>query len=338
MEPPSPSSPVVQPAVRSWSGRSLGGETLFRVCAALLPWVGSRGAWVGSWIIAAGFLLAGRRAQYGLPSFWRRLRPGISRPGLAWRLWRHYASFGRILCDRLLGALRPDRFAIDQTGAAPQIHQAVAERRGCILLSAHLGAWELSETWMRMVTGDSRACVVMQRGELPGVQSFVDRHLRSDGVEVIDPRDGIGASLAVARALADGRVVCMLGDRVAPGQAAAEAPFLGRDARFPTGPFHAAVVSGAPIFVCFMVKTGLRSYRVEVDAPWQLGPSPRGSSRDAVVAAAVRRWAQRLERQARAYPFQWHNFFDFWRPAPANPAGPATPAVEPAAPLASVAR
>ena len=300
------------PKTQAWTGRSLGGEMLFRVCAFLLPYVGAPGAWVGSFLIGGGFLACGGRWQYGIIDYWRRLRPTLQGPAMALRCWRHYASFGRILCDRLLVYLNPERYRLEYVNGEP-LRQVLREQRGCILLSAHVGNWELSGFWLKNLASSERPVfLVMVRDDLPRVQSFVDSRMRGSHITVIDPHDGLAASLAVARALSDGHPVCMLGDRVFGGQAWGEADFLGGRSRFPLGPFQTAAITGVPIFVSFLVKTGTRSYRLEIDNPWRLGNPPRGAARDAVVRRAVQRWARRLELQVRRYPFQWHNFFAFW--------------------------
>ena len=53
------------------------------------------------------------------------------------------------------------------------------------------------------------------------------------------------ASLEMIRALREGAVLAVHGDRPIGGQVIA-VPFLGREARFPVGPFLLAAVSGAP--------------------------------------------------------------------------------------------
>ena len=297
---------------QGWSGKTLGGNALFSICAGILPWVGVRGAWVGSWIIAAGFLAVGGRNLFGMAAYWRRMRhhPGWLRVRIL--CLRQFASFGRILCDRLLVAQRPQDFEFSYENGEILRH-AVTQGKGCILLSAHVGNWELSGHWLKHLTDAGKpAYLVMVPGDIPLVQKHVDRHMRGGHLVVIDPRDGLSAALAIRQALLGGHAVCMLGDRVFGNQPATTARFLGGQSRFPLGPFQAAALSGAPIVACFLVKTGLTSYRFEIDRPWHLTLPGRGPGRDRVLAAAVGRWAKRLELQARRYPFQWHNFFDYW--------------------------
>jgi predicted LPLAT superfamily acyltransferase len=289
----------------------LGGAILFKTCAWLLRYVGDAGALIGSYLIAAGFLLAGGRTQYGMHAYWRRVRPHAGVLVHFMLMYRQYASFGRILCDRQLIYLFPESFRFTYRGGE-RIHAAVRDPRGCILLAAHLGNWELSSFRLRQIV-ERRVNLVMIRDDIPEVQQYVDSRMRGDRVTVIDPRDAIGASLAIFAALGRSETVCMLGDRTYGNQPVAKAAFLGSPARFPVGPFHAAAITGAPILIAFLVKTGARQYRLEVDEPWQITLPPRGPARTAELQRLVQLWAARLESQVRRFPLQWHNFFDFWQ-------------------------
>lgn len=305
---------ITAPAARrqSWRGRTLGGAALFRLCLAALPLAGARGAWLVAWIIAAGFMAVGGRRQFGMLSWWRRLRP---RAGtlVHWMLaYRQFASFGRIMCDRFLAWNRPQDFQVEVLGI-DGLREVRRRRQGCILISAHVGNWEMSSFWLHTIAGDvGKVHVVMVRDDVEFVQNIADQRLRGDFTHVIDPRDGIGASLAITAALQAGDMVCMLADRVFGEQPAVEVDFMGGRVRLPIGPFHTAMMTGAPIMVGFLVKTGMRRYLVQVDAPWHVRLPARRGDRSAVVQAAVQRWAKRLELQARRYPQQWHNFYEYW--------------------------
>jgi len=315
-------------AATVWSGKTIGGWWLFPLCARLLPLVGAAGAWILAWPIAAGFLLVGGRRQFGMASYWCRRRPGAGCATRIMLLWRHFHSYGLILCDRLLIHHRPSDFTFDH-GDHELRDRVIGGPSGCILLAAHVGNWEVSGLRLSQILS-KRLHVVMVRNDIPSVQSFSDQRMRGEQMSVIDPRDALGASLAIHAALAKGEAVCMLGDRVVPGQPWVEVDFCGGRARFPVGPFHVAAVTGAPIVVCFLMKAGLRRYRIEVDQPWLVPLKPRGQARQAELQLAAQRWATRLERQVRRYPLQWHNFYEFWLPGtsgkPSRRRAPPSPA------------
>lgn len=298
---------------KQWDGRSRGGIVFFRLCTFLVPLVGTFGVRLGSYVIATGFMLAGGRFQYGSLQYFRRLAPRAGTLVLWMRAWRRYASFGRILCDRLLAQIDGQRFRFVYSD--PELlRRTVTGNTGCILLAAHIGNWELSGYRLtRLASG--MVNVVMVRGDEGPIQDMVDRAMRNDKVRVIDPRDPLGASLAIHAALQRGEVVCMLGDRVFGEQPWCEVDFLGTPARLPIGPFHAAAITGAPIVVCFLMKRGPREYYLDIAEPWYITAPGRGAERRQALQQAAQTWARRLEAQVRMYPMQWHNFYDYWQDA-----------------------
>ncbi len=326
---------MATPPAAGWTGRSRGGRCsvwVFHAAVLLLPIVGLVGAWLGSWVIAAAFLAVGGRRQFGIITYWRRHRPRMSRWTCAMTLWRHYASFGRILCDRMLFFLRPERYRLSHAGIEAPIAM-MARGQGFIFISAHLGNWEVAPLLLRRGLDEAGARapkavhVVMVRNEHPAVQRFADSRLRAGPVQAIDPREPVAAAVAVSGAIGRGEVVCMLGDRVMGDQPFVVVPFLGRLAKVPVGPFQTALVTGAPIVPAFLVKTGWRGYHLQIDAPWFVRAASRADRRRAIEAAA-RRWARRLELEVRRRPFQWHNFFPYFVDAAGGPADLHRPATD----------
>lgn len=293
-----------------WSGRTRGGARLVTFCLALLPYTGARAVRILSYLIATVFLMIGGRRQYGSLQYWRQIAPHAGPIVHGFRTWRRYASFGRILCDRYLAHLRPHTFHYTYNNA-DLLRRSVGQGKGVILLAAHIGNWELSGHRLHNISS-GRIHLVMLQGDNPVVQKFVDDRMREQGVTIINPRDGIGASLAIHAALQRSEVVCMLGDRAHGGQPAVTVRFFGRPARFPIGPFQAAALTGAPIVMCFLNATGDRTYHLTIEPPWTVTIPGRGPARQVALQKAVQAWATRLEQQVRRYPLQWHNFYDFW--------------------------
>ena len=80
---------------------------------------------------------------------------------------------------------------------------------------------------------------------------------RSGGPQfrIIDVGRDVLASLEMVRALRDGALLAVHGDRPIGGHVIA-VPFLGREARFPVGPFLLAAVTGAPLIATFSLQVG----------------------------------------------------------------------------------
>lgn len=295
----------MSPATKRWSGRSVGGAWLLVPGLWLLRRLGLRGSLICSVPIATLLLLVAGPARAATIDYWRRLQPQAG-GDRHWALAiRHWSSFGRVLCDRLLAYTDPN-LVVDFSGRDAERLQRAVAAGGCMLLSAHVGNWELAGRMLsRLPT--KQVHLVVAGGDSPQVRAVVDAAMGDVGdraPSIIDPRRGLQATFAIRNALANGEIVCMLGDRVLPEAPHARVPFLGSLADLPSGPLRLAATCQAPLLACFLLKSSRRSYRIKVVGPLYLSGRPG----PATVAA----WGRLLERVVRAAPDQWHNFYRFW--------------------------
>lgn len=290
----------------TWRGRSHGGG----LGTALITWVIRLGGRDLCYVILLGpslwLWLRDRPARRASLDYWRRL--GARHPG--WASLRHFWTFARTLADRVIAVQHPAALRYDQSGME-HLAAGLAHPGGRILLSAHLGSFELAARWVGERTG-ARLHLVMFDSEDPAVQAQLHRAMGDRPYQVIDLNDAEGAGFAIASALGQGETCCMLGDRAAASQAGnIVVPFLGGQAAFPSGPFIAAAATGAVIVPTFCVRTGWATWRCEADQPFSvdLGPRPERQARLRDYVAA---WAARLEARVRRHPYGWNNYYDFW--------------------------
>ena len=192
------------------------------------------------------------------------------------------------------------------------------ERRG--LLTAHVGNWELAAGLLTGDVGDQLA-IVAYEGERAAIAEFMKRAGGGHPLRIIDVGRDFLASLEMIRALREGTLLAVQGDRALSGETV-RIPFLGREARFPVGPFMLAAVSGAPLIATFSLQVGPAAYRFFANQPLRLSFTP-GQSREAQLRVWVEQYVDQLESLVRRYPYQWFNFYDFWDAAP-PPASPRT--------------
>lgn len=295
-----------------WSGASRGGRLGNLFYVQLIRWGGlSLAPFFLFWTSLYFLLFAapeGRRHSFALA---RRLGLGRS-AAQRWRFaFRHFFTFGTLLLDRIailngLGARYEFRFEREE-----EIVRALARGQGVILVTAHLGNWEvmghLLERLGRPVT------LVMYDGVAPALRRTLDRLSEGRSFRVLYT-DGSPASAAgIIAALRRGEIVGMMGDRVLRGRAVA-VDFCGARASFPVAPYVVAVASGAPLLYVVAVRTGRKRY--------DLSATPTGAftyadrrDKDADHARWAREFARELEAHLRAHPHQWGNFFDFWQPS-----------------------
>jgi predicted LPLAT superfamily acyltransferase len=290
----------------SWSAQQERGGALATGAAVWLALHGGR--IVGTplvWAGAAWFMLTSGAARRASVDYVRRV---LGRPARLTDVARHFHSFGVAVLDRvlLLGG-RHDRFEIETHGL-DQMRALLAAGRGCILLGAHLGSFEV----LRAVGRDSPMPVwaLMHRRNHGALTRLLDRlapDVRQRVLEIGDTASMIRARECVER----GEIVGILADRAPPGQRMVSVPFLGQPALFPSGPFVLAGMLGAPVVLFHAVRTGHRRYSVTF-SPFMDRVMLRRASRAADLHDVVARYAVALGEACRAHPYQWFNFFPFW--------------------------
>lgn len=224
-------------------------------------------------------------------------------------LYRHFYAFGMNLVDRFsFLILRRSPFSYTTVGEEI-IQDAVNEGNGVILLSAHLGNWEIAGNLLRDRLGVPLNVVLLD-AEREALQRVYQPALDNRRFRVITITPGAPDSMVdiVAR-LRKNEIVCLLGDRLL-GDRAIRVPFLGAPARFPFGPFAVAALTSAPIVPVFTLKTGLRHYTFVGHDPIRIPPGR--SEREQAIRDGVTAYARLLEDTVRAHPLQWYNFYDFW--------------------------
>jgi KDO2-lipid IV(A) lauroyltransferase len=157
--------------------------------------------------------------------------------------------------------------------------------------------------------------VLAQEGGDPRFNRVRDEARRRRAIEILwtgaEEGGTAGALVAALARLRENRVVALLADRPTGDPRALErVPFLGREARFPTGAAALARAAGAPILPAFVLldERTLR-YRAVIEPPIE---APRTADRAADHRAATEAWVRVLERWVRAYPEQWYNFYPYW--------------------------
>ncbi len=178
--------------------------------------------------------------------------------------------------------------------------------KGVVLLTAHLGNWEVGGLMLAEVKQPIH--VVLVPDLFAGVERVRRRmHARAGVTEIPVDRTFL-PTLSVLRALDRNGIVAMQGDRDFDNTGIA-APFFGREAYFPRGPFRVAMATGAVVLPAFIVSVPGGRYRAIIEEPI---PIEDAGDRDAALRRNVARYIAVLERYVGKYPEQWYCFYPFW--------------------------
>jgi KDO2-lipid IV(A) lauroyltransferase len=182
------------------------------------------------------------------------------------------------------------------------LDEAARAGRGLVVLTAHVGNWELAGRLLARHGARPTHVVVAAEAD-PAVERF----LRGGTAPVrFVTRTVPTASLSLVTALRRGEIVALQGDRALGTRGDVLQPFFGAPAAFPLGPFVLARAAGAPVMPAFCLLAADRRYRIVVGSPSIVEPGGE--------VAALARWVATLEDVVRRYPAQWFNFFDVWSP------------------------
>jgi len=302
-------------APERWTGQSRGGLFGHWFFLQLTRFFGVRPAYLVVYPVSLYFLFAASAARNASRQFLDRALGQTHGLGRLVRTYRHFLSFARTMVDRALLATRgKDVFRCEEIGL-DYIRASAAEGRGAILLTAHLGNWDLAAGLLDGQVAE-KLTIVAFRGERERLAKFLEKNLHHSP-QIIEVGTGPLASLEMVHALRDGGVLAVQGDRPIDKNIV-KIPFLGRDAPFPVGPFMLAAVTGAPVIATFSIQVAPASYRFLAQPPMRVAFT-NGQDREVQLRTWAQSYVGKLEQLAREHPYQWFNFYDFWDSQPGGP-------------------
>ena len=192
-----------------------------------------------------------------------------------------------------------------------ELHRPLEQGKGVILMTAHLGNWEVLAA---RATQELPVSVIIRPNSNPGVQAHIDAERAAIGMKTISKYDGGRLAL---RALRDNRLLAIMPDQHA-GPEGLLLPMFGQPTKMVTAVGRIALLSGAPVLPVFGVRRRpwLRRGRIDVviRPSWYVTHTGRdAASRDAAVEASTIRGITELEHIMTAYPDQWLWLHRRWR-------------------------
>jgi len=278
----------------------------------LMTWISLRLGRRLARVVLAGislyFLLFAPSAKAAVRAYLRR---ALGRPARLADLFRHFHGFASCIHDRVF--LLNDRFDLFQVEVEGEavIRDVLASGRGAFLMGAHMGSFEVARAIGRRQPG-LRVGMLMYPENARKLNAAL-AEINPAAVRDIIPLGQLDAMLRVQAALDDGMVLGVLADRTLDNDPSLSLPFLGAPAAFPLGPMRLAAMLKRPVLFMTGLYLGGNRYRIHFEKLADFSPLER-KDRDPAIRAAVAAYAACLERHCRAAPYNWFNFFDFWRP------------------------
>lgn len=209
-----------------------------------------------------------------------------------------------------LATKRP--FEIEAEGVEHWRSVAGDPDRGLVLVTAHVGAWDVSSFLPSLVEG-RKVHVVREQEPYAEAQQFVEE-LYGENVQehftLHFSRDNPALGGTLVAALRRGEIVGLQGDRAPTGGRTVETEVFGCPFPMPAGPAALARGAGVPLVPVFCFREGRRHYRLVVRPP--VAVANTGDIRSD-LRATTQRIARELEWAIGQKPHQWFCFRRVWK-------------------------
>jgi predicted LPLAT superfamily acyltransferase len=224
--------------------------------------------------------------------------------------YQHVLAFASTIHDRvyLLNDCF-DGFEIEVQGE-DELREVLKRRQGALLVGAHLGSFEVLRSVGRGV-GGLKVAMLMYKENARKLNATLAA-INPNAMQDIIPLGRVESMLAVRDKLDEGYAVGMLADRTLGGDTTQTVEFLGQPAELPIGPWRMAAMLKRPVFFMAGLYLGGNRYRIQFERLADFSQVER-PQRDEAIRVAIERYADCMTRHCRQAPYNWFNFYDFWK-------------------------
>ena len=208
-----------------------------------------------------------------------------------------FRNFGQYLLE-FTNAPRPELLHVD-VEAAPETQALLRSGQGAMMLSAHLGNWELGAVALARL-GHRTAAVALPHADAR-INQWFDERRATAGVQVVPL--GSRATSRCLNLLREGFLIGIVGDREF-GANGIEVSLFGRPALIPRGPALLSLRSGAAVIPSLMIRESFGRFRFYLETPIR-PPAPASVQ---AIPWLSQQYAAVIERYIRRFPTQWLMF------------------------------
>lgn len=289
--------------MKQWYGRSKGTVLGYRIFVYVMRKLGIKAAYSVLVFVAFYYFLTAISSNKSIYYYFHN-RLGFSKTKAFFGVYKSYFTFGQTLIDKtaINGGLR-NKYTYEFDGIE-LLKDLLNQKKGGILISAHLGNFEVAEHFFADIDFDNQINMVSTDLERSAIKEYLDSISIKPSVNFILIQENLSHIFEINKALSNNELICFTGDRYFEGNKTMTEELLGKEAVFPAGPFSIASRLQVPVaFVYVMKEKNLHYHLYARQAVFK--------HRDA--KAILKEYCNSLEEMVHKYPYQWFNYFDFWK-------------------------
>jgi len=285
-----------------WDGKSKGTVLGYKIFVFFIKKAGIRSAYFILYFVASWYFLFLTKSNRAIFYYFRK-RLGYSWLKSKQMVFKSYYTFGQTIIDKIsISAGMRSRFTYEFDGVEI-LKKLLAEKRGGVLISAHMGNFEIAEHFFGEIDLDFQINLVTTDLEHSAIKNYLEKITKKSGIKFIIVKDDLSHIFEINAALARNELVCFTGDRYFEGVKFLSGDLLGESAKFPAGPFLIASRLKVPVVFVYVMKEPKLHYHL-------YARESEVKHRD--EKALLKAYSENVESMIEKYPLQWFNYFDFW--------------------------
>ena len=288
-----------------WQGKSKGNKSGYQVFVWILNNFGVFPAYILLRFVALYFFLFSYKSSLQIYSLYRH-KLGYSRFSSITKIYKNYLCLGQSIIDKVvvMSGIK-NKFTYHFDGEE-NLREIVALQKGGILLSAHIGNWDIAGHFLKRL--NTTLNIVIFDGEQKQIKEYLATVTGKKSIKIIFIKNDLSHIYQINEALKNNELVCMHADRFLEGNKILTTDFLGKKARFPMGPFVLAATFKVPVCYVFAIKESSLHYHFFASKIISHEPLEKS----ALMQQMLNQFAGEMEIKIKKYPEQWFNYYNFW--------------------------
>lgn len=224
---------------------------------------------------------------------------------------RHFRMFAQVILDKMLAISGSYPVSRVEIKGQERIIDLMDRGKGAVFITAHMGCVELCQMLAEQREG-LRLNILVHTRHAERFNRMLNRLSPRNHVRFLQVAEfNAATAMMLAERVAAGEFIAIAGDRVPVHRSKVTvAPFLGRDAVFPCGPYVIASLLKCPLLLLTCTHAG-KDYVLHISQLASSVELPR-ATREQALAKHAGSYARALEERLCQAPFDWFNFFPFW--------------------------
>lgn len=289
-----------------WQGKSRGNKLGYEIFVAICRTFGVKPAYALLRFVALYYFVCSAGSSRRLYQYFRQHHK-YSRLKAVKSIYSNYYLFGQTMLDKIVVMAGIENSFTYHFDGEENLLEIANGGRGGILLSAHIGNWEVAGHFLQRL--NTPIHVVMFDGEHRQIKDYLSEVTGKRKFNVIVVRDDLSHVYAIGEALQKNELVCMHADRFIDGSKTHARKFLEEEALFPVGPFALAASFNVPVAIVFAFKETSDHYHFYGSDPITRNES---ESKTDYMERLIGIFLHQMETKVKTYPEQWFNYYDFW--------------------------